>query len=62
MKIATAQSVLRRLSGEKQAGIMLPVAAGVGLMAAADGAKKTINKSREHHLGFNPNYVPGGHR
>jgi hypothetical protein len=59
MKIATAQLILRRLS--KQAGIMLPVAAGVGLVAAANGIKKTLQKSHEHHAGFNPNYVPGGH-
>lgn len=60
MRTSTAQAVLRRLS--KNAGVMLPVAAGVGLMAAADGAKKAVEKSREHHAGFNPNYVPGGHR
>lgn len=61
MKIATAQSILRRLSLDKQAGAMLPIAAGAGLLAAAEGAKKTIEKSREHHAGFNPNYVPGAH-
>jgi hypothetical protein len=59
MKIATAQLILRRLS--KQAGLVLPVAAGVGIMAAATGTKKAIQKSHEHHAGFNPNYVPGGH-
>lgn len=62
MKIATAQLVLRRLCNEKHAGIMLPVAAGVGLMAAADGMKKTVAKSHEHHAGFNPNFVPEGHK
>lgn len=62
MKVVTAQSILRRLSSEKQAGVMLPVAAGAGLLAAAEGAKKTIEKSREHHAGFNPNYMPGAHR
>ncbi len=61
MKTATAQAVLRRLTEEKQAGLMLPVAAGAGLMLAADGTKKTLHKAREHHAGFNPNYVPGGH-
>lgn len=60
MKTVTAQSILRRLS-EKQAGAMLPVAAGVGLMAAAEGTKKALHKSHEYHAGFNPNYVPGGH-
>lgn len=60
MKVVTAQLILRRLC-EKQAGIMLPVAAGVGVMAAADGTKKALHKSREYHAGFNPNYVPGGH-
>ncbi len=59
MKISTAQSVLRRLS--KQAGLTMPLVIGAGAMAAAEGAKKTIQKSREHHAGFNPNYNPGGH-
>jgi hypothetical protein len=59
VKIATAQAVLRRLS--KQAGMMVPLVAGAGLMVAADGTKKAIEKSREHHAGFNPNYVPGEH-
>ncbi len=63
MKIATAQSILRRLSNseEKQAGMMLPIAAGAGLLATAEGVKKTVEKSREHHAGFNPNYIPGAH-
>lgn len=61
MKVATAQSVLRRLSMEKQAGALLPIAVGAGVLAAVDGAKKTTEKSREHQLGFNPNYIPRGH-
>lgn len=61
MKISTAQVVLRRLAREKQAGAMLPIAAGIGLVAAADGVKSTMSNARTHQAGFNPNYVPGRH-
>lgn len=60
MRIVTAQKILRSLH-EKQAGIMLPVVAGAGLMAAAQGTRKAMDKSKEYHAGFNPNFVPGGH-
>jgi hypothetical protein len=60
MKIAMAQMILRHLH-EKQAGIMLPLIAGAGLAAAAHGTRKALDKSREYHAGFNPNFVPGGH-
>lgn len=57
MKTVTAQEILRRLH-EKQAGYMLPIAAGAGLMAATHGTRKAIDKSKEYHAGFNPNYIP----
>lgn len=60
MKISTAQNILRSLH-EKQAGVMLPVAAGAGLLAAAHGTRKALDKSKEYHAGFNPNFVPGVH-
>ncbi len=60
MKTATAQAILRRLH-EKQAGVMLPVVAGAGLMVAVHGTRKALDKSKEYHAGFNPNYIPGAH-
>lgn len=60
MKVATAQTILRRLH-EKNAGMMLPLVAGAGVLAAVHGTRKAMDKSKEYQAGFNPNYVPGGH-
>lgn len=52
-KIAFAQLVLRKLH-EKQAGIALPLAAGVGLAGAGLVAAKGLKKGREYKAGFQP--------
>jgi len=61
MKIATAQIILRNMY-EKRAGIIAPVVLGASVAAAAHGTSKAIDKSRDYHAGFNPNYVPRGHQ
>ena len=56
-KLAYSQRVLRALAvsdGEKQAGLVVPLVLGAGLMAGAHGVKKGIKKSREYEAGFAP--------
>lgn len=60
MKTVTAQTILRRLH-EKRAGIILPAVIGAGAVAAVHGTRKALDKSKEYHAGFNPNYIPGAH-
>lgn len=59
-KIAAAQALLRRLH-EKQAGIMLPLAAGAALVGGAHLLGKGINKGKEYKAGFRPDYIPQEH-
>lgn len=59
-KIAAAQELLRRLH-DKQAGIMLPLAAGAALVGGAHVLGKGIHKGREYKAGFSPYYTPQEH-
>lgn len=55
-KLAYSQRVLRALAGgtEKQAGIMLPLAIGAGVIGGAALLKKGLNKGKEFKAGFQP--------
>lgn len=54
IKIAIAQQLLRNLH-LKQAGLMLPIAAGAALVGGAHTITKGLKKGREYKAGFQPN-------
>ena len=58
LKLAFAQNVLRCLA-EKRAGIILPIAAGMGIMGTAHLANKSVEKAKHINGGFYPQ--SGGH-
>lgn len=55
MKIVIAQTILRRLA--KEAGLTVPLAIGAGIVASAEGTKKALERSRQYHAAFNPNFT-----
>jgi hypothetical protein len=59
-KVALARRLLQKMAEKKQAGIMLPLAAGAALVGGAHIVGKGMNKAKEYKAGFQPGGY-GGH-
>lgn len=60
-KVSRAQALLRHLR-EKQAGVMLPLAAGAAIVGSTHAIHKGFQKGREYEAGFQPGYIPGSQK